>query len=684
MYESMKYSRGCYKLLNATGTIGCEAPNREEVTAPLVHLKDLPQMRGGPRVVVVPAEQLESLLAQYRADAGLRKDVVAILVDPTTARPAALSAATTFPNVEHALYSTPDYVWNPWGTGLDRTWLGLPLFMLTPLMANETAWRAAYNVEHGVKGGRHVARMQLPMDALDNSSRCISENTCLPVGSYGVWTALPALQHPLYVNITPRPTTLLLARMDSNSLFHDLTKASGCGKLQMALGVGRAGNAALSGLIAALAAIRLLASSGAVDTYTRQLAFAALPGEAFGHMGSKRLLYDMARNSSFTWGLRTDLVDQVVEVGQVGTAYNRTANASTFYLHTQRTGAYGNASALLDAAAAAGAAEDPLIEVSPASATNPGLPPSALTSFLRVRPDIAGMVIADFDQAFRSPYYESEYDDGFAVSLQSLADSTILVARTLHTLLAGPATPPLELNRTLVRLAVADLSVCLILESPGMQCPLAQALMRADVEVFYDGSTSAAVKGYPGVMRGVDRDPKSSRAKPNLARFVFNYLANATATPAPANASFPADNTTWLGAPCDTTVNLCPWPLACVGWRFGTKPDKDAATMGRCLNTTANYFPAYSTGLTYAIANGYWRWLLDGSAAAWEANYSWPADPMWTESNWPGRTPVLTVFQEESEKTQVTVLVVGLMLTLFTAVTSWIGVKAFEKHMKTQ
>ena len=36
----------------------------------------------------------------------------------------------------------------------------------------------------------------------------------------------------------------------------------------------------------------------------------------------------------------------------------------------------------------------------PSSASNPGIPPSSLTSLLRAEPRIAGAVLVDFDSAF--------------------------------------------------------------------------------------------------------------------------------------------------------------------------------------------------------------------------------------------------------------------------------------------
>jgi nicastrin len=46
----------------------------------------------------------------------------------------------------------------------------------------------------------------------------------------------------------------------------------------------------------------------------------------------------------------------------------------------------------------------------PASASNPGIPPSSLTSFLRHKPSIQGVVIEEFDTSFSNTYYQSEAD----------------------------------------------------------------------------------------------------------------------------------------------------------------------------------------------------------------------------------------------------------------------------------
>lgn len=142
------------------------------------------------------------------------------------------------------------------------------------------------------------------------------------------------------------------------------------------------------------------------------------------------------------------------------------------------------------------------------------------------------------------------------------------------------------------------------------------------------------------------------RDKPTLQRFVWNYLANLTARvplPAASTGATPA-------ILCDPVTNLCPSPLACVGWRFGSDLKKNAATMGRCLNTTISYAPSYSTKFFFGIRGKFFGWFVaPEQSAAFDALYSWPADPAWTESNWQYGIPKMRMLQLEAHSVQVRV-----------------------------
>lgn len=84
------------------------------------------------------------------------------------------------------------------------------------------------------------------------------------------------------------------------------------------------------------------------------------------------------------------------------------------------------------------------MEVAPAAASNPGIPPASLFSFLRVNPTIKGVVLADHTGPFVNPYYESRLDTVDNIQAGSLAAASGVVAEALHSLASGPATPPLK------------------------------------------------------------------------------------------------------------------------------------------------------------------------------------------------------------------------------------------------
>ncbi len=67
----------------------------------------------------------------------------------------------------------------------------------------------------------------------------------------------------------------------------------------------------MSGLIAMLAAAEILGNSSHVQGYERRLVFAALAGEPWGYMGSKRFLWELHRGESSTQPLSLLAVDQV-------------------------------------------------------------------------------------------------------------------------------------------------------------------------------------------------------------------------------------------------------------------------------------------------------------------------------------------------------------------------------------
>lgn len=139
-------------------------------------------------------------------------------------------------------------------------------------------------------GALNWARMTLHMDGTGNSTTCIGAQTCLPLGGHSVVATLPPLPPPGNASapapVDDLPAVWILSQFDTAGLFHEAMVGA---------------DAPVSGLIAMLAAAELLGSSNATAAvaaaglrYRRRLVFAALGGEPWGLMGSKRLLWELS------------------------------------------------------------------------------------------------------------------------------------------------------------------------------------------------------------------------------------------------------------------------------------------------------------------------------------------------------------------------------------------------------
>lgn len=74
----------------------------------------------------------------------------------------------------------------------------------------------------------------------------------------------------------------------------------------------------------------------------------------------------------------------------------------------------------------------PQTSVTPASSSNPGIPPSSLMSFLRINPRIAGVVLTEFDRSYSNPFQGSRFDNGSRVDVAGIQRTAALLAVALH------------------------------------------------------------------------------------------------------------------------------------------------------------------------------------------------------------------------------------------------------------
>lgn len=647
VYSSEQPASGCVRLLNASGVIGCSGSNTalhsQSTKTTLIGWSDFatknPPGKHAYTIVVEPAH-----LAEVLASLPTNTDTKGVLVLPGPI-PSKDSDADVFPLADLAPYEPGNHSWNPNGTGNIWRKFDIPVIQLSNEAASRASTGAVANAIQGWEGAIHFAELQSKMLADDNSHACLTAGTCLPLGSHSVLAFWPPLQ-PHSDSEGHLPITVVIAQMDSSSMFHETSVGA---------------EAPLSGLLAMLAAAQTLAAGYKSSMpYRRRLAFVAVSGDTWGGMGSRRLLWELHTGAASVKGIHMSDIDQVIEIGQVGRAkLSASSNRPQLYIHQQQPGTgFGDPASMIDVLKAQETSQDrPLpkhlqAEVMIASSRNPGVPPSSLFTWLRVRPSIRGVMVADFDEVFENPFFESRFDNVTNVDIDRITAAAIATANALSALVAGAPGPQLQINPRAVNQTVSQLSDCLLASNMGMTCALARDLITA---------SGAPLQHYIGVLNTLTSDPQDPdpAVKSDLPRFLWNFLANATAV-----SQGPYSNET----SCDFGRHKCPDSYACTGHKSSDGWPADA---GVCLQASVRYVPSYSTLLSCRECGGddtFYdsRWQVTDEANEWAKASGLPPDPLWTESFWPDGMPSYTLYQAEDPQVVQAVWICGVIATCAT------------------
>lgn len=124
---------------------------------------------------------------------------------------------------------------------------------------------------------------------------------------------------------------------------------------------------------------------------------------------------------------------------------------------------------------------------------------------------------------------------------------------------------------------------------------------------------------------------------------------------------------------------LCCAAQVCAGWRAS---GGDASYMGRCVTATVRYVPSFSTKLECDACDDPWQaaWRVSTAADAWNEQHSLPADPIWTESDWPNEIPDLQLYLHESPAVENGLLIAGALVTAVVGAASYAARVAFARH----
>ncbi|PIN06941.1 Transmembrane glycoprotein nicastrin [Handroanthus impetiginosus] len=572
----------CVRLLNLSGEIGCSNPGRGKVVAPIVRFENAKELVGS-AAILVSVDEFESLLSRLSKDSEFVRKVAGILVESSTQVSNDLkgfSPDVKFPQAEFAPYQSNNFEWNPSGSGIMWKAYNFPVFLLSQTSTSILQEAALRNVKNKKSYIETVAEFDLVMQTTKsgthNSDSCLKEGSCLPLGGYSVWSALP----PINISYSPKakPIVLTMTSMDSASFFRDKNLGA---------------QSPISGLIALLAVVDALSRLDGLQELHKQLVFMVLTGEAWGYIGSRRLFLEFDQQSDSMKGLDLATIDTVLEIGSVGKGSPQGIN--TFFAHA--SGATSSVNGTLDALKRAqDALRNESIIVKTASTSNPGVPPSSLMTFLRKKPKISGLVLEDFDSAFSNKFYHSHLDDLSNINSSSIVAAASLVSRTLYTLAGGKDSSVMnniKINSSLVE----ELLGCLLDCEPGLSCGLVK---------HYISPATTCPSHYVGVILG---EPSSEPYPPyagDISRFVWNFLADKTSIQSRnGSSSCPKD--------CSGDGELC--------------IRQEADGKGVCVISTTRYVPAYSARLKYESDS--WTVLPSNTSETVDAE-----DPVWTESNW--------------------------------------------------
>ncbi|XP_016652278.1 PREDICTED: nicastrin-like [Prunus mume] len=356
----------CVRLLNLSGVIGCSNPGRVKVVAPIIRLNNATEL-SQLSAVLLSVDEIQSFLTRILNDSTFAKNVAGILVESSPEFQSKLkgfSPDQKFPQSEFAPYQSINYEWNP----IVSSFMYLFLFVSVCMYIYMLLTSAAIKNEKNVKSyTADVAEFDLVMQTTKagthDSESCLKENTCLPLGGYSVWSSLPPINFSS--SEQSKPIILVVASMDSASFFRDK---------------GLGADSPISGLISLLAAVDALSHVDGLDDFNKQLVFIVFTGEAWGYLGSRRFLLELDLQSDAVSGLNYSLIEKVVEIGSVGKGLNQ--GVKNFFVHT--TGVSSATNETLDALKRAqDSVKSESFTISSANASNPGIPPSSLMTFLR-------------------------------------------------------------------------------------------------------------------------------------------------------------------------------------------------------------------------------------------------------------------------------------------------------------
>ncbi|XP_064651115.1 nicastrin-like [Lineus longissimus] len=660
IYQDITGLGTCFRRLNGTHEVGCSSGRSGNVGVVhyILYDRDLDWLidRGThqPYVALIHPENFKWSIVNKLAVSGKVNGLIILDGNHSLAKkPLSFTPDSTCPNDDYGLYkNSTDYqnckktTWNPDGTNMLFMRFDFPVFV----MLNQTEVDFVVNqcyIKFNKPGGDGAPRdyplcaaeVKDIMDAAVNTETCRRrtlhitnlnpDHYCDPLGDQNVFSTMK------FVNKTEKreDKSIIIAatRLDASSLFDNLYP----------------GADVLTGVVALLAAAEAIGKVKG-DLNKKDIMFTFFQGEAYGYIGSSRMVYDMEK-FKFPREYKTDVeeasninmshISHFIEVNQVGLR-----DGGDLWIHTDPISSRNTAIkkevddiklAMTSAAKSAG------ISIGSAADGQP-LPPASFQSFLSKRL-ISGIVLTDHQTSFTNKYYNSRFDEAGTIGAdypkglndtakydyateqaKKLTKVATTLANTLYTLATGNT----HANLSADEVTVSHLLFCYLF-SP--KCDLFRTVIDvANVDLLEKYKTPFPL--YVGVDSTKNAITKITRHI--LAYFTGDLIVNRDVD----NCTKDSTNTTysyiWMqGREIKVTH------------KNGTKGM--ARERPICIRTLSELSAAVSPA--FKIKNYKW-----GSG-----DYS-----TWTESVWPANAMSVRVFLLPSQQHETVILAVGVIVLL--------------------
>ncbi|XP_004639987.1 nicastrin [Octodon degus] len=419
IYIPLNKTAPCVRLLNATHQIGCQSSISGDTG--VIHVVEKEEdlqwvLTDGPNppyMVLLEGKLFTRHIMEKLKGENSRIAGLAVTLAKPSPTPG-FSPSTQCPNDGFGIYSNSygsefahckEKPWNPLGNGLAYEDFSFPIFLLED--EDETkVIKQCYQDHNLSQNGSAPAFPLCAMQLFSHMHAVISTATCMrrsfiqstfsinpeivcdPLSDYNVWSMLK----PINTSGTLEPddrVVVAATRLDSRSFFWNVAPGA---------------ESAVASFVTQLAAAEALQKAPDLAALPRNVMFVFFQGETFDYIGSSRMVYDMEKGK---FPVRLENIDSFVELGQVALRTSLELWMHTDPMSQRNESVQNQVQDLLATLERSGANVSDVIlrRINSSHA----LPPSSLQRFLRAR-NISGVVLADHNDSFHNPYYQSIYD----------------------------------------------------------------------------------------------------------------------------------------------------------------------------------------------------------------------------------------------------------------------------------